>query len=171
VLALTGRLHDFDVCAAAVPPLAGPIPATLTPSPGTAVRVSLLWVTAAQLTQLAWSELTYLIGELRTRFVADDVDLEVHTVRVFISRFGSLQLEGRPVALAAVPARSRRFESLSQQSLLDRVAELLIGPGAGAEELLRQAFQNPRIVIEGAEEKIRAQALPFHSELWTRFPG
>jgi hypothetical protein len=170
VLVLTGHLHDFDVCAAAVPPLAGPIPATLFPSRGTAVRASLLWLTAAQFTQLAWSELTYLLGDLRTRFSADEVDLELEAVKVFVSRFGCLRIDGHPVALAAVPAVSRTQKAFTQEAVLDRVAESILGPGHDAEALLREAFENPIAVIEKAEKEIRGQAVPFESELWTRLP-
>ena len=65
VLALTGRLHDFDVGFAAQPALYGSMPATLFPSPGTAVAATVLWVTPAQLTQLVWSEISYRLGRLR----------------------------------------------------------------------------------------------------------
>ena len=51
VLALAGRLWDFDVGAAAQPALYGSMPATLFPSPGTAVGTTLLWVTPAQFTE------------------------------------------------------------------------------------------------------------------------
>ena len=61
----TGRLHEFDVGFAAQPALYGSLPATLFPSPGTAVAATLLWVTPAQFTQLAWSELSYRLGRLR----------------------------------------------------------------------------------------------------------
>lgn len=72
VLALTGRLHDFDVGVAAQPTIYGSMPATLFPSSRTEVSATLLWVTPGQLTQLAWSEISYMLGKLRTRFSVDE---------------------------------------------------------------------------------------------------
>ena len=107
VMALTGRLHDFDVGVAAQPALYGSMPATLFPSMGTAVSATVLWVTPAQFTQLAWSELSYRLGRLRTRFDVDHGDRGFDEVLVFVSRFGAFCVDGRPVALAPIPASGR----------------------------------------------------------------
>ena len=50
-LVLAGQLNDFDVGAAAQPTLYGSMPATLFPSPGTAVRAAVVVVTPVQFTQ------------------------------------------------------------------------------------------------------------------------
>jgi hypothetical protein len=172
VLALTGRLHDFDVGAAAQPAMYGSMPATIFPSPGTGVCATVLWVTPNQFTQLTWSELTYRLGRLRTRF---DVDLDgtsFDQVLVFVSRFGAFCVDERPVALAAVPASGRTAEALTQEQLLDAAAALAIGPEAGAESLVRAIFEETSEIAARIASTVRAASLPFASERWTPFsPG
>ena len=168
VLVLTGRLHDFDVGVAAQPTMYGSMPATLFPSPGTAVCASVLWVTPAQFTQLAWSEISYRLGRLRTRFEIDGGG-GFDEVLVFVSRFGAFCPDRQPAALASIPASGRTAPALSQEQLLDAAAALAIGPEAKAEMLVRAIFEdagqiNPRIAAT-----IHASAQPFSSEHWTLF--
>lgn len=167
VLALTGRLHDFDVGAAAQPTIYGSMPATLFPSPGTAVRTTLLWVTPAQFTQLTWSELHYRLGRLRTGFEADDGLEGFDELLAFVSRFGAFCVDGRPVALAAVEASGRSAEALTQEQLLAAAAALALGPGAGAEDLVRAIFEDLAGTNERIAATVRKASLPFDSELWT----
>jgi len=169
VLALTGRLHDFDVGVAAQPTLYGSLPATLFPSPGTAVAATLLWLTPAQFTQLAWSEITYRLGRLRTRFEVDEGPARFDEVLVFVSRFGAFCLEGEPVALAAVPAGGRTAPELGQEELLDAAAALAIGPEARAETLVRAIFEDPAPLLAKVAATVHKTALLFSSERWTPF--
>jgi hypothetical protein len=169
LLALTGRLHEFDVGYAAQPAIYGSLPATLFPSPGTAVSATVLWVTPAQFTQIAWSELSYRLGRLETRFEVDEGGAVFDEVLVFVSRFGAFQVEGEPVALAAVPADGRTARALTQEEVLDAAAALAIGPGAKAEELVRAIYEDfvgfvPRLV-----ETVNRESAPFASERWTPF--
>jgi hypothetical protein len=169
VLALTGRLHDFDVGVAAQPAIYGAMPATLFPSPGTEVGATVLWVTPAQFTQLTWSELSYRLGRLRTRFEVEEVDLDFDEVLVFVSRFGAFCVEGGPVSLAAIPARGRTAPALTQEQLLDAAAALALGPGADAEALVRAIYED----LSGTFQKVAATvwraSLPFLSERWVPF--
>lgn len=169
LLALTGSLRDFDVGAAAQPTLYGAMPATLFPSPGTAVRATVLWVTPVQFTQLTWSELNYRLGKLRTRFEVDQSETSFDELLVFVSRFGAFCVNERPVALAAVPADGRTAEALTQEQLLDAAATLVLGPDATAETLVRAIFEElPQIAPRFATTVNRASQ-PFESELWTPF--
>jgi hypothetical protein len=169
VLALTGRLHDFDVGVAAQPTMYGSMPATLFPSPGTAVRATVLWVTAAQFTQLAWSEITYRLGRLRTRFDVDESPTGFEEVLVFVSRFGAFCPDGEPVALAAIPASGRTAPELTERQLLDRAAALAIGPDAGAETLVRAILEDPADTVVKIAATVHGAALPFASKRWTPF--
>lgn len=169
VLVLTGRLHDFDVGPAPQPALYGSMPATIFPSPGTRVRAALLWVTPAQFTQLAWSELSYLLGRLRTRFEVDLADQVFPEVLVFVSRFGTFSPAGRPVALGAVPAEGRTARALSQEEALDAVAALTLGPDARAEDLVRALHTDLGTTVELVAERAWPLATPFESPLWTRY--
>ncbi|HEY5976728.1 MAG TPA: hypothetical protein VIT85_02630 [Solirubrobacterales bacterium] len=169
VLVLTGRLHDFDVGAAPQPALYGSMPATLFPSPGTKVRAALLWVTIAQFTQLAWSELSYRLGRLRTRFEVELGDSHFDEVLVFVSRFGAFSPGGRAVALAAVPAERRVATAMTQEQLLDAVAALAIGPRGRAEDLVRALHTELETVAPRLAETAWTQAIPFESDRWTPF--
>ncbi len=169
VLALTGSLRDFDVGAAAQPTLYGAMPATLFPSPGTAVRATVLWVTPAQFTQLTWSELNYRLGKLRTRFEVDQSETCFDEVLVFVSRFGAFCVNERPVALDAVPASGRTADALTQEQLLDAAAALAIGPGANAEMLVRAIFEDLGRIGPTFATTVNKASLPFESELWTPF--
>jgi hypothetical protein len=168
VLALTGRLHDFDVGAAAYLTLYGSMPATLFPSPQTAVCATVLWVTSNQFTQLTWSEISYRLGRVRTRFEVDD-GASFDEVLAFVSRFGAFCVGGRPVALAAVPASGRIAEALTQEALLDAAAALAIGPEARATALVRAIFEDPAEITAKVESTVRKASLPFASERWTPF--
>lgn len=168
VLALTGRLHDFDVGVSPQPAFYGAMPATIFPSPGTKVCATVLWVTPAQFTQLTWSEFSYRLGRLRTRFEVDGGDVDFDEVLVFVSRFGAFCVDGRPVALAAIPATERTATALSQEQLLDAAAALAIGPEANAEALIQALCED----FGGTAEKlaaVRREALPFASERWTPY--
>jgi hypothetical protein len=171
VLVLTGRLHDFDVGVAAQPAMYGAMPATLFPSPGTAVSAAILWVTPAQFTQLAWSEISYRLGRLRTRFDVDVSKESFGEVFAFVSRFGAFCVNGGPVALAAIPAAGRTADALTQEQLLDAAAELAIEPGASAEMLVRAIFEDPTGIALKIAATVHQASLSFDSEQWTPFSG
>lgn len=169
VLALSGRLHDFDVGVAAQPTMYGSMPATLFPSPGTAASATLLWITPAQFTQLAWSEITYRLGSLRTRFEVEESSTGFDQVLVFVSRFGAFCPDGEPTALAAIPAEGRSAPQLSQAQLLDAAARLALGPDADAEALVRAIFEDTGSILPKIAATVHKAALPFDSERWTPF--
>lgn len=169
VLALTGRLHDFDIGAAAQPSLYGSMPATLFPSPRTAVSATVLWVTPTQFTQLAWSELSYRLGKLRTRFDVDGGETSFDEVLVFVSRFGAFCVDEHPVALAAVEASGRTADALTQEQLLDAAAILAIGPEADAETLVRTIFTDIAEIGPRFATTVRKASMPFASDRWTPF--
>lgn len=169
VLALTGRLHDFDIGVAAQPALYGSLPATLFPSPGTEVCATVLWVTPNQFTQLTWSELSYRLGKLRTRFDVDEDGTTFDEVLVFVSRFGAFCVDERPAALAAIPAGGRTAAALTQEQLLDAAAGLAIRPEAKAETLVRAVFEDLGGVTPKLAATVRTASTPFASERWTPF--
>jgi hypothetical protein len=171
VLGVTGRLHEFDVGFAAHPTFYGALPATIFPSAGTAVATTLLWVTPAQFTQLTWSELSYRLGRLRTRFEVDHADERFDEVLVFVSRWGAFCPDGRPVALAAVSADGRIAPALTQEQALHRAAALALGDGASAETLVRAVFDDFAALAPELSATLHRAAQPFASERWTPFAG
>jgi hypothetical protein len=171
VLVLTGDLHDLDIGAVPSVPLLGYVPASLFASPGTAVRAAVIWVTPAQVTQLAWSEMTYRLGRLEeARFEVDEADLEIDDIFAFIARLGALCIDGAPVAMAAIPAKDRTAAALTQEELLDAVARLVLGPAAHAEDLVRAAFDDMPGVMARASETVWPCGRQLSSR-WTAFPA
>lgn len=169
VLVLTGSLHDFDVGAQPQPALYGSLPATLFPSPGTRVRTALLWVTPAQLTQLAWSEVNYLLGTIRASFEVDHMAQAFDEVLVFVSRFGAFSPAGEPVALTAVSADGRTATALDQEALLDSAAAFAIGASARAEDLVRAIHADLPSLLPRLAGAVWPLTTPFESPRWTRF--
>ena len=170
VLVLTGDLHGLDVGAAAELTPLGYMPANLFASPGTAVRAAVIWATADQVTQLTWSEVSYSLGRLdEARFVVDETDLQVEEVFAYVNRFGTFCVDGAPVALAAVPATGRTANALTQEELLDRVARLVIGADARAEDLVRAIFDDKADITVREAETVWPSAQQLQMR-WTSLP-
>ena len=171
VLVLTGYLHDLDIGAVPSAPLIGYVPGSLFASPGTAVRAAVIWVTPAQVTQLAWTEPSYRLGRLEeARFEVDEDDLEIDALFAFIARLGALCIDDEPVALAAVPAKGRTAVAMTQEELLDAVARLVLGPEARAEDLARASCEDMAVVINRAAETVWPLGRRLTSR-WTPYPA
>jgi len=171
VLVLTGDLHDLDIGAVPSAPLVGYVPGSLFESPGTAVRAAVIWVTPAQVTQLAWTEPSYQLGRLEeARFEVDEEDLEIDALFAFIARLGALCIDGEPVALAAVPAKGRTATAMTQEELLDAVARLVLGPEARAEDLARASCEDMAAVFNRAVETVWPLGRRLTSP-WTPYPS
>jgi hypothetical protein len=170
VLVLAGELRDLDVVACAAVSVYGAMPATLAASPGTSVDASLLLVTATQLTTLTWGEMPYRLGRLRgAPFTVEDgiEGLEIRSPLAFVSRWGAFAPEGVPAPLAAIPGRDRRTEPWTQRRLVDRAAEIVLGPGRGDAEMLTQAIHaDPLGVARRGIPALRAYAQAFDYPDW-----
>jgi hypothetical protein len=170
-LILAGDLEDFDVGAVAQPPVFSSMPATLISSPGTSVRVAVLFLTPAQFTALWWTELTYLVGALTgITLIADVVEDPINRVILFISRWGAFCVDGEPVAMAAIPAESRLSAALTQTEILDAAARMTIGDGATARDLVKASYETPAAFMADHYVRFRAASAPFESEHWTLMP-
>ena len=171
-LILAGDLEGFDVGAAAQPPVWSSMPATLIRSPGTSVRVAVLFLTPVQFTALWWTELSYVVGALTgITLVTDVVEEPIDRVVLFISRWGAFCVDGSPVAMAAIPARNRRSAAMTQAEILDAAARMSIGEGACARDLVKAAFEDPITFMVDRFELFRAASKPFASEHWMRMPA
>jgi hypothetical protein len=170
-LILAADLHDFDVGAVAQPPVWSSMAATLIPSPGTTVRVAVLFVTPAQFTALWWTELSYLVGALTgITLVTDILEEPIDRAIVFISRSGAFCVDGEPVAMAAIPAKNRRSVALTQTEILDAAARMAIGEGACARDLIKASFESPAAFMAGRYARFQAASAPFESEHWMQMP-
>jgi hypothetical protein len=170
-LILAGYLEGFDVGAAAQPPIFITIPATLIPSPGTAVRVAVLFLTQAQFTALWWTELSYVVGALSgVTLNTDMLEKPLDRVILFISRYGAFCVDRAPVALAAIPGSSRRSPALTQTEILDAAARMTLGEDAVARDLIEAAYEHPQTFMAEHYASFRAASLPFASERWEELP-
>lgn len=169
---LAGDLHGFDVVAAAHPTAYGSFPATLHPSPGTVLRAALLWVTPVQLTALAWTEVSYLLGRLSGVTFEPDLPAAapVDELLAFVSRWGAHGLDGDAAALAALPARGRSAPAYSQEELLDRLAADAIGGTATARDLVAWIYADFAAAAAAIRPVVQPAARPFASPRWTRMP-
>lgn len=121
------ELRDFDVVYSAHVSPYGAVPATLLESPGTVAPVFVLHPTAEQRALLTATELNYdlvRIGELEA----------------YRSKHGCLELDGSPVALAAVRSHGRTLPELDQPAVLERVRAHL-EPELGIEEFIHACME------------------------------
>ena len=171
VLVLTGELHGFDVGAQASPTAYGTMPGALFASPGTAVRVSVLWLTPPQLTVLTKAELGYRLGRLdHARFEMDEAGVTVDAVFAFVSRIGALRIDREPVALAAIPATGRSARAMTQEQILDAVAALALGPSARARDLVRMCHEDISAVAQLVAPLTWPTAVRLADDQWTPYP-
>jgi hypothetical protein len=173
LLVISGNLYDFDVGAAAMPTVYGALPATIFPSPGTAVRASVLWVTTAQLVALTWTEISYRLGRLEpVRFDPDkDEAPPVERVFAFASRWGAHCVDGEAVAMQAIPAMNRVAPAVAQEQLLDQIAGSVFGDTACARDLVTRVMEDFSTAATTIGPVLRETARPFESECWTPFPA
>lgn len=171
VLVLTGYLHGFDVGAQASPTFYGTMPGALFASPGTAVRASVLWLTPLQLAELTKAELGYRLGRLdRARFEMDEAGVTVDDVFAYVSRIGVLRVDGEPVALAAIPATGRSARALTQEQLLDELAQLALGPAARAADVVRMCCEDIVAIGQLIGPLTWPTAVRLPDDQWTPYP-
>jgi hypothetical protein len=170
-LIVSGYLDGFDVGVAAQPPVWSSMPASLIPSPGTEVRVAVLYLTPVQFTALWWTELSYKLGALTgITLKADVTEQPIEGVMLFISRFGAFCVDGAPIAMSAIPARNRRSTAMTQLEILEAAARMSIGDGSTARDLIKSSFESPAAFMADRYASFQAVSVPFASEHWTEMP-
>ena len=123
---LRAELHEFDVVYSAHVSPYGAVPATLRPSPGTAVAVF-----------VAYPDGGAAAGALddRAELRADEPapgspavptgDRALPRLDAYLSRHGPLELDGGEVALAAIAARGRALAEMTEAEVLEAVRSRL----------------------------------------------
>ena len=104
----------------------GAAPATLAPSPGTLVRVSVTWLTPAQLAHMHVTESVpahYSFVQLHGHDLELDCGLRPDHVGMYQSVRGHVFDQGAVYALSAIEAKDRRFASLSQWDMIAHFAK------------------------------------------------
>jgi len=105
---MRSELEGFDVVYSAHVSPYGAVPATLVESPGTVAPAFLLHPTAEQLALLSASEPNYDL-------------VAVGGIPAYRSKHGYLEVDGAPVALAAVRSAGRTLPELDEPAVLERV--------------------------------------------------
>jgi hypothetical protein len=125
VLVVPARFCEFDVVYSAHISPYGAIPATLQRSPGTEVRVHVIYMTDAQIGVISATEPNYrpqLLEDIECR-LEDGEGLS--EVSAYISRHGCLLVDGSEVALDAVSATGRTLAAMSEPEVMEQVRSSL----------------------------------------------
>jgi hypothetical protein len=115
------QLKNFDSVYNAHIAAYGSIPATLFPSPGTALMTFITWLDDAQLSVMHATEqpsINYHFAKLSNIEATVDGLGPMDSAFAYISVVGCMIVEGGPVALAEVPAEGRRFPARRQDEML-----------------------------------------------------
>lgn len=121
VLVLPAWLDDFDVVYSAHISPYGAVPATLQRSPGTQVRVHLVYMTDAQVGLVSATEPNYEAALIEGAVCRLDDSETIVSPAAYLSRHGCLIEDGSEVALSAVEATNRAFPALSEGEILERL--------------------------------------------------
>lgn len=122
---LRGELDDFDVVYSAHISPYGAVPSTLQRSPGTRTPVFFAFPNAEQLELLTATEPNYELRRLQGLRAETELGVEIEATGAYLSRHGCLLLDGSEVAVAAIEAIDRRFPSLGEVEVLERVRHVL----------------------------------------------
>jgi hypothetical protein len=144
VLVVPARLSDFDVVYSAHISPYGAIPATLQHSPGTEVRVHVIYMTEAQIGVISATEPNYeprLLLDVECRLEDGE---ELSEVSAYISRHGCLLVDGAEAALAAVAASGRRFAAIGEPEAMELVRTSLC-PDEGLESFVLANVTDPAL--------------------------
>lgn len=153
VLVVPARLREFDVVYSAHISPYGAIPATLQRSPGTEVRVHVIYMTSAQIGVISATEPNYEPGLLEGIECRLEDGGELSEVSAYISRHGCLLLDDSEAALAAVVAKRRRFTELSEPEVLERLRAQLC-PAESLETFVLGCVTDPELA------RARTESLP-----------
>lgn len=121
---LRAELGGFDVVYSAHISLYGAVPSTLQRSPGTTVPVFVAYPTAEQELLLTATEPNYELHRLHDLELRSELG-PVRSLDAYLSRHGCLTLDDSEVALAAIEPADRRFPSLGEVEVLERVRHVL----------------------------------------------
>jgi hypothetical protein len=144
-----GRLNGFDVVWSPHFAFNGALPATIVPSPGTNMSVWVTWLDAAQLARM---DSTEEVGDLYSYGLLNAPGLDVQGPKVtragvYVDCFGALKIDGGLLALSAVPARNRRFDTTDSPGALRRVAPV-VGWDGSVSGLVLDNVRSPKSSAE-----------------------
>jgi hypothetical protein len=142
VLVVPAWLDDFDVVYSAHISPYGAIPATLQRSPGTKVRIHVVYMTRAQVGLVSATEPNYEAAAIDGAICRLDGEETVVDPSAYLSRHGCLLVEGSEVALSAVRASGRAFMAFSEPEAIEYVRSSLC-PDDGLEAFVLANVTDP----------------------------
>jgi len=116
-----GTLHDFDVVYSSHIAVYGSVPATLQVSPGTEVETFVALLTEHQLELVTEWEINARLERLRGLRLELERGEAPAEVLAYVSRHGCLTAGNKEIAIAEIPARGRRFPTMTQPEVLEYV--------------------------------------------------
>jgi hypothetical protein len=125
VLVIPARLREFDVVYSAHISPYGAIPATLQRSPGTEVRVHVIYMTSAQIGVISATEPNYEPELLESIGCQLEDGEELSEVSAYVSRHGCLLADGSELALAAIAASGRTLPAVAEPEAMEHVRSSL----------------------------------------------
>lgn len=161
VVVAGGELVDFDVVYSAHLSPYGAIPAGLAHCRGVRSRVHVVLANEAQRRVFGASEPNYLLAELSALELHLDLGPVLSEVQVYLTHHGFFDLDGGPVALAAVASEGRRYPSMTERQVLGAARDLLMpGVAVGVEEFVAQHMADPDLARRRSDV-LRSRAHPF----------
>lgn len=157
-----GWLSGYDVVYSAHITQYGAVASTLHHAPGVRARVSLTWLSPAQLDRMHETEgpSNYRYGRLQDialRLEAGPAPAIAHCT-VYLSTNGCLERNGAPVGLAAVTAEGRQYEALGQEDALAHVRDRY-RPHLDLDDMILRKIRD-RALRTALVDEMRAQAVP-----------
>lgn len=164
VVVARATLFDFDVVYGAGIGGYGAIGgATLAPCSGAAVEVWTTWLDDDQLQRMHETEGlaggVYGFYELRSLTLCFAAGTRWPKALAYVQKRGALNLGGRPVALAEVPAERRRFPALRQPQLQALMRDRF-APGATVDRFVHENLTKPD-VRQARIKALSENAIPF----------
>ncbi len=153
-----GVLHDFDVVYAAHLAGYGSLPATFQHSPGTRVRVFVLWMTEPQLARMHETERNYTYDQLAGIRLEFDSGASADEAYAYTSKVGCYSHEGACIALAEIEAEGRVFVARRQAEALEMARDRL-EPGMPLDDFIRGHIDDEQVRIRRTAA-IREGAIP-----------
>jgi hypothetical protein len=151
VLARRATLTGFDAVYSAHLTLYGAVPATLAPSAATEIDVFVLYLTTAQRRALAATEPNYELVDLAPGACRLDGGGPAPRLPAYLSRHGSLDLDGSPVAVKAIPATGRLLPAMDEREILEHVRAIL-APDRSLEQLVLESAADPALARRRTEQ-------------------
>lgn len=121
VLVVPAWLDGFDVVYSAHISPYGAVPATLQRSPGTEVRVHVVYMTEAQAGLVAATEPNYEAATVAGAVCRPDEGEPVRDPAAYLSRHGCLLRDGSELALSAVQANGRSLPQLGELEVIEHL--------------------------------------------------